>query len=74
MLLSFSGDKAMVSLAAATIIQKIADSNTAIVNYLNLLYHCNYATTLTTVVFYIPIFLFVLLRIYLLFKKTVYRI
>ena len=46
----------MISLAAATTIQKIADSRIAIVlmwtNVTNIL--TNYDATLTTVVFYIP--------------------
>ena len=55
MLLSLSGDSAMISDAAATIIQKIADSKTAMVFTIeDYLYFTN-KTTLTTVVFYIPI-------------------
>ena len=47
----------MISDAAATIIQKIADSNTAIVLYIiYTLIVTNYKTTLATVVFYIPYF------------------
>jgi hypothetical protein len=37
MLLSFSGDNAMISLAAAITIQKIADSSTAMVTLIRLL-------------------------------------
>ena len=40
----------MISLAAAMIIQKAADSRIAIFNYLNDYFYCNYRTTLTTVV------------------------
>ena len=47
----------MISLAAASTIQKIADSRIAIViMWTNVIYILtNYETTLTTVVFYIPI-------------------
>ena len=50
MLLSFSGESAMISLAAAIMIQKIADSSTAIVlnNAISIL--VNYKTTLATLI------------------------
>jgi hypothetical protein len=56
-LFDFSGVKAMISLAAASTIQKIADSRIAIViMWTNVIFILtNYRTTLTTVVFYISI-------------------
>jgi len=55
-LFDFNGVRAMISLAAASTIQKIADSRIAIViMWTNVIFILtNYRTTLTTVVFYIP--------------------
>ena len=55
-LFDFNGVSAMISLAAASTIQKIADSRIAIViMWTNVIFILtNYRTTLTTVVFYIP--------------------
>ena len=55
-LFDFNGVKAMISLAAASTIQKMADSRIAIViMWTNVIFILtNYRTTLTTVVFYIP--------------------
>ena len=56
-LFDFNGVKAMISLAAASTIQKMADSRIAIViMWTNVTFILtNYRTTLTTVVSYIPI-------------------
>ena len=56
-LFDFSGVRAMISLAAASTIQKIADSRIAIViMWTNVIFILtNYDATLATVVFYIPI-------------------
>ena len=56
-LFDFNGVRAMISLAAASTIQKIADSRIAIViMWTNVIFILtNYRTTLTTVVSYISI-------------------
>ena len=57
MLFDFSGVKAMISLAAATTIQKIADSRIAIIiSYRLISIVGNKKATLTTVVFHISLF------------------